>query len=184
MTSSRSSGFDVGLREPAVGVDVRPLHAGDRPSLEQLLRASHTFTPEEVETALEVIDDTLGGDPDYFVNVLESGEIVGYECHGPVPLTVGTFDLYWIVVDPGAQKRGYGRVLLAAAEKDIERRGGRLLLIETSSQASYEATIRFYKRAGYRQEARIHNFYRPGDDKLIFAKDLASEDASRRTTSE
>ena len=46
------------------------------------------------------------------------------------------------------------------------------MLIETSSQESYAPTLNFYKRNGYRIEACIHNFYRPGDDKLVFAKDL------------
>ena len=150
---------------------MRPLHAADRPQIEALLRASHNFTPSEVVTALEVIDDALSGDPEYIVNVL--ADVSGFECHGPVPLTDGTFDLYWIVVDPKAQKRGFGRLLLQAAEADVARRGGRLLLIETSSQESYAPTINFYKRNGYRLEATVHNFYRPGDDKLIFARDLA-----------
>ncbi len=147
----------------------------DRPAIEALLRASANFTADEVATALEVIDEALAGDPDYIVTVLETeiGEVGGYECHGPTPLTIGTFDLYWIAVDPRAQKRGYGRILLRGAEDDTRNRGGRLLLIETSSQASYDATIRFYKRAGYRLEARIQDFYKPGDDKLIVAKNIA-----------
>ena len=49
---------------------------------------------------------------------------------------------------------------------------GRLLLIETSSQESYGDTIRFYEKSGYPLVARIKGFYRPGDDKLIFAKEL------------
>lgn len=167
--TSRPSGFDVRSAQ-----QVRPLHAADRPQIEALLRASHNFTPSEVATALEVIDEALGGDPEYIVNVLANGQISGYECHGPVPLTDGTFDLYWIVVDPRAQKRGFGRLLLRAAEEDVVRRGGRLLLIETSSQESYAPTINFYKRNGYRVEATVHDFYRPGDDKLIFAKTLES----------
>ncbi len=173
MTGQRS-GFDVGLRSEA-GLQVRALRREDRPPIEALLRASKNFTPQEVETALEVIDDTLAGDPEYIVFVVENekGDVAGYECHGPTPLTLGTFDLYWIAVDPSAQKRGYGRRLLRAAEEDVAARGGRLLLIETSSQESYDATIRFYKRAGYRLEARIGDFYKPGDDKLIFAKNLS-----------
>ena len=168
------SGFDVGLRSDTA-LTVRTLRAEDRPAIESLLRASPNFTPHEVETALEVIDDALAGDPEYIVSVVESenGAVAGYECHGPTPLTQGTFDLYWIAVDPSAQKRGYGRRLLRAAEEDVVARGGRLLLIETSSQESYDATIRFYRRAGYRLEARIADFYKPGDDKLIFAKNVS-----------
>ena len=54
---------------------------------------------------------------------------------------------------------------------------GRLLLIETSSQESYGATIRFYEKSGYPLAARIKGFYRPGDDKLIFAKELGAGDS-------
>jgi hypothetical protein len=47
-----------------------------------------------------------------------------------------------------------------------------MILIETSSQESYGATVRFYKHNGYHQAARIKNFYRIGDDKLVFQKEL------------
>ncbi len=46
-----------------------------------------------------------------------------------------------------------------------------MLLIETSSQATYARTVDFYRRNGYAQEARVRNFYRVGDDKLIFLKE-------------
>jgi ribosomal protein S18 acetylase RimI-like enzyme len=173
VTSQRSSGFDVGVRPETL---IRSLRAEDRPAIEGLLRASPNFIPEEVETALEVIDDALAGDPDYIIYVLENaaGDVAGYECHGATPLTLGTYDLYWIAVDPRVQHRGYGRKLLQAAEDDVARRAGRLLVIETSSQEHYASTIQFYKRAGYRLEARIHGFYKPGDDKLVFVKNIGS----------
>jgi ribosomal protein S18 acetylase RimI-like enzyme len=155
---------------------IRSLRVEHRPAIESLLKASSNFNPEEVDTALEVNDDALTGDPDYIIYVLENaaGDVAGYECHGATPLTMGTYDLYWIAVDPRVQHRGYGRKLLQAAEEDVVRRGGRLLVIETSSQEHYASTIQFYKRAGYRLEARIHDFYKTGDDKLVFVKSLGS----------
>ena len=83
--------------------------------------------------------------------------------------------MYWIVVDPAAQKKGIGRYLLEYVEREIKKQGGRMLLIETSSQESYGATIRFYERSGYQLAARIKDFYRIGDDKLVFSKVLDSE---------
>ena len=49
-----------------------------------------------------------------------------------------------------------------------------MLLIETSSQETYGGTIQFYERTGYELVGKIPEYYKPGDDKLIFAKRLAS----------
>jgi len=94
----------------------------------------------------------------------------GFACYGPIPLTQGVYDLYWIVVDPAYQKKGNGRYLLGYVEREVKKQGGRMLLIETSSQESYVATTRFYERNGYQLAARIKDFYRIGDDKLVFSK--------------
>ncbi|HEY8021902.1 MAG TPA: GNAT family N-acetyltransferase [Thermoanaerobaculia bacterium] len=155
---------------------IRAIAPADRGRLLEIVTAVGNFTPAEVETAMEVIDEGLAGSGrgDYYLNVLEDdGRVVGYECHGPTPLTDGTYDLYWIAVDPTSQGGGRGRALLAHAEEDVRRRRGRLLLIETSSQESYNATKRFYERSGYPLVARIPDFYRLGDDKLIYAKYLS-----------
>ncbi len=89
-----------------------------------------------------------------------------------MPLTQGAYDLYWIAIDPAFQGRGFGSHLLSYVETDVLRRGGRMILIETSSQESYGATIRSYEHSGYQLVARIKNFYRVGDDKLVFSKEL------------
>ncbi len=158
---------------------IRPLEAGDRQRIADMVASTGKFNDEEVATALELVDDALreGEASGYIFGVLEevSGgpAVKGYACYGPTPLTQGVYDLYWIVVDPVAQGKGLGRLLTRYVERDVIRRGGRMLLIETSSQESYVPTVRFYERTGYQLAARIRNFYRIGDDKLIFSKDLA-----------
>jgi ribosomal protein S18 acetylase RimI-like enzyme len=57
-------------------------------------------------------------------------------------------------------------------EEKIRRRGGRLLVIETSSQESYGDTRAFYERIGYTFAARLPDYYDEGDDKLIYLKQL------------
>ncbi len=156
---------------------VRPLEARDRGRIAEIVRATGKFSPAECDVALELVDEALarGEESGYLVHVFEDeGKVQGYVCFGPTPLTQGTWDLYWIAVDPESQGRGAGRALLAFAEDSVRRRGGRLLLIETSSQESYGATVRFYERAGYTLEARIRDFYKPGDDKLVFVRQLGS----------
>lgn len=75
-------------------------------------------------------------------------------------------------MDPTAQGRGIGHALLARVEAEVQARGGRLLLIETSSTAPYAPARRFYEASGYHYEAVIHDFYTPGDDLIIFRKEL------------
>jgi ribosomal protein S18 acetylase RimI-like enzyme len=158
-------------------MQVRPLVAGDRERIAAILQATGHFTADEIATALELIDEWLntGERSGYWTYVAEDSAslaVLGYVCVGPVPLTEGSYDLYWIAVDPAAQGRGVGRRLLAAAEDVVRQHGGRLLFIETSSQQRYGATIRFYERADYTVAARIAHYYRPNDDKLVFVKDV------------
>jgi ribosomal protein S18 acetylase RimI-like enzyme len=157
---------------------IRLMEPCDRCQIEEVVISSEIFNPEEIATALELVDEALekGEESGYIIVVIEAGKehpkVQGYACYGPTPLTQGVYDLYWIVTDPTVHGKGFGRRLLEYVEGDIIKRGGRMLLIETSSQEAYGSTIRFYRRGGYEQVARIKNFYRIGDDKLVFSKEL------------
>jgi ribosomal protein S18 acetylase RimI-like enzyme len=54
----------------------------------------------------------------------------------------------------------------------LTARGERLLLVETSGLASFERTRAFYRKCGYNEEARIRDFYKAGDDKIVYRKGL------------
>jgi ribosomal protein S18 acetylase RimI-like enzyme len=157
-------------------VVVRPLAPRDRRAIQGIVTRTGNFTDAEIDVAMELVDEWLadGEASGYLTYVLtddESAEPVrGYVCFGPAPMTEGTFDLYWIAVDPDDQGRGFGGRLLRVAEEEVRARGGRLLLIETASQAAYAPTIRFYERSGYTVVSRIPDYYRRGDDKLVFEK--------------
>ena len=159
---------------------IRPLVAADRSGIFRILENAGNFTPAEVGIALELIDEwlELGEHSGYLTYVLEArdpekSEVLGYVCFGPTPLTESTFDLYWIAVDKSKHRGGVGKRLLKFSEEEVLRRGGKMLLIETSSQETYGGTIQFYERTGYELVGKIPEYYKPGDDKLIFAKRLA-----------
>jgi ribosomal protein S18 acetylase RimI-like enzyme len=148
--------------------------AADKPALMRILRNTPEFKPFEVVVAEEVIDSYLN-DPraGYFTLVAEDGgKIAGYICYGETPVTIGTWDIYWVAVDPTKRGRGIGKLLSEAVETAIKKAGGRLAIIETSSTPLYENTRKFYERRGYEPVARIPDFYMPGDDKLILRKKL------------
>jgi ribosomal protein S18 acetylase RimI-like enzyme len=87
-------------------------------------------------------------------------------------LTEGAYDLYWIAVNPKVRRGGVGRALLAATEVAIRNLGGRLLIVETSGLPVYEPTRGFYLATGYTLEATLKDFYKDGDDLVIFTKHL------------
>jgi ribosomal protein S18 acetylase RimI-like enzyme len=154
---------------------LRDLGPADREAIGRILRDVGVFRPEEVAVGLELVDETLHPGPatDYRWKVAErAGAVVGFACYGPVPLTEGTFDLYWIAVAPPARGTSVAERLDRAATEDVRRAGGRWLLAETSSTPAYAAAHRFYQKQGYRLLERIADFYRPGDDRLTFGKRL------------
>ena len=109
----------------------------------------------------------------YFKKLVEEGsqgEILGYICYGKAPLTDAVYDLYWIVVHPDYWSRGPGSALLLRAEDEVKHLKARLLLIETSSLSSYARPRSFYLKHGYRELARVPDYYAVGDHKLIFGK--------------
>jgi ribosomal protein S18 acetylase RimI-like enzyme len=132
------------------------------------------FRPDEVATAVELLDAALAGDDDYrLIGAFDdAGELTGYACWGPTPGTTGTYDLYWIVVERRRQGAGVGSRLLAHVEAELRAADGRLVVVETSSRADYAPTRAFYERRGYTRAATIPGYYAPGDDLVIYLKDL------------
>jgi GNAT superfamily N-acetyltransferase len=169
-----------------VPIELRELRASDRAPLERILRATGLFHDEEMAVALELIDHGLSGareEPTSYrfrVAVQPEGRLLGYVCFGLAPLSDGVFDVYWLAVDPTQQGGGIGTVLLRVAEEEVARRGGRMLLIETGGKASYAQTRAFYEKHGYRELARIPDFFRIGDDKVIFGRAMGVRPSEAR----
>jgi D-alanine-D-alanine ligase-like ATP-grasp enzyme/ribosomal protein S18 acetylase RimI-like enzyme len=161
---------------PAAGAVFRDgLRPGDRAAVERLVRATGFFSEAEVAVALELCDAVAekGESSGYsFVFAERGGAVVGYACYGPVPATAATWDLYWIVVHPGAQGGGLGRALGTEVERRVRALGGARLFAETSGRPQYRPTRRFYESAGYEREAVFRDFYGPGDDKCVYVRVL------------
>ncbi|MGE5893291.1 MAG: N-acetyltransferase family protein [bacterium] len=147
----------------------------DRDAVRELLGSTGFFSPREIEVAAELIDDRLtkGGSSEYlFIFAEIDRKPGGYICYGPITMTEGRFDLYWIAVHSGMQGRGIGTLLLTEAERHIDSLNGNYLFSETSSRGIYEPTREFYRKQGFREVARVPQFYADHDDKVIFMKRL------------
>ena len=161
---------------------LRPVGPAQRAPLERLTAATGLFGPDEVAIAVELLDDALAGDDDYrFLGAYAGDALVGYAAWGPTPGTRGTYDLYWIVVDPGWQGRGVGTELLRAVEHELAAAQARLLVVETSSRPAYAATRAFYERRGYTAAARLPGYYAPGYDLVVYLKDVTHGVLARAT---
>jgi ribosomal protein S18 acetylase RimI-like enzyme len=141
--------------------------------------ATGVFRPAEVEVALEVFDDTVARPGrDYFgLGAFDGDRLLGFALYGATPCTVATWDLYWIVVDPTMHRQGVGRQLMQETEDEIRRRGGRLIVVETSSRSEYAATRAFYETLRYARTAQIADYYAPDDDLIVYTKLLSSPNA-------
>jgi ribosomal protein S18 acetylase RimI-like enzyme len=154
---------------------IRPVRREDREPLLRIIRETRVFSEDEAGIAAELIDAaTLNPEQqDYIINVYDDGAVQGYYCAGPTPATVGTFDLYWIAVSPAKHGSGIGKILMRHAEELVASRGGRLVIVETSSREDYTPTRKFYLAVGYEEVARIRAYYKPGDDLVVYGKYLS-----------
>ncbi len=153
---------------------IRGLRTTDIARLTDILAATEVFTHDEIIIAVElmtaVVTDAQQKDYVIFVAADDAQTPVGYICIGPTPATHGTYDLYWIAVDPTRYGTGDALLLLRAGEAYIRERNGALIIVETSSTAKYERTRAFYMKYGYAELARIREYYRPGDDLIVYGK--------------
>ncbi|MCU0553578.1 MAG: GNAT family N-acetyltransferase [Syntrophales bacterium] len=146
--------------------------------MRDIVASTGLFRPDEIGIAVELVEERLRVGPAsgyHFIFAEREGRVLGYSCYGPVPLTLQSYDLYWIAVRKDVQGTGIGRMLLERSEAAVIELGGRRVYIETSSKAMYRDTRRFYELNGYRAEATLKEFYSPGDHKVIYVKALSSE---------
>jgi GNAT superfamily N-acetyltransferase len=147
----------------------------DPPRIRELVSSTGVFSRVEVDCAVELADERLAKGPAsgyHFVFAEYDGKVQGYTCYGPIALTLGSYDLYWIAVDRSTQGRGLGRALLEKTEELIRQENGRRVYIETSTRPPYAPTRAFYLRTDYQLAVVLDDFYAAGDGKAIYVKAL------------
>ena len=153
---------------------IRKIEPTDRERLLEVVRVTKNFSDDELAIAEELVEIVLSqpDQKDYYGFVCEAsdGVVAGFLLIGPTPATAGTYDMYWIVVDPAYQGQGVAQALDEQAMKFVRERNGYWLIAETSSQPSYERSRAFYVKQGYSVLARIPDYYKPNDDLIIFGK--------------
>jgi ribosomal protein S18 acetylase RimI-like enzyme len=155
---------------------IRKLLNTDRNKIKNILVDTKNFNEDEITIAMELVDlylnDPNQKDYEIFADTDDGETINGYVCVGPRPLTNGTYDLYWIAVNPNVQSKGIGSKLIAYIENYLKGKQVRLILIETSGKLSYEKERKFYEKNLYDKIVEIKDFYNVGDSLVIYGKYL------------
>lgn len=154
-------------------ITLRPAVPSDQDQLCVLVRTIDNFSPEEQQLAQEVIHSGLGPEQhDYhiLVGVDRDRRLAGFICYGPIPISIQRWDLYWIAVAPHQSRRGIGTLLLQGMEQQLG--AGERVYVDTSSTAGYLKARSFYEQHGYHVACVLPDFYRVGDDKIVYCKDL------------
>jgi len=149
--------------------------SGDRESVRRLCELSGFFSAEEVDMAVELVEEHLakGVASGYHFLFAQHGDtVLGFACYGPIPGTESSWDLYWIAVEEKKRGQGLGRKLQAEVERRTALLGGRRLYAWTSSRDQYHPTRKFYERLGYSLEATLRDYYKPGEHLAIYVKRL------------
>jgi ribosomal protein S18 acetylase RimI-like enzyme len=161
---------------------IRPIIPQDKEKLFRLLTQRGTFNEKEIEVAMEVIEDSLlyPEKEEYytFCALNDTDELAGFICFGPIPMTDGCYDLYWIAVDEKFSRNGVGEKLLEKMEDFAMSEKARRIYSDTSSTDPYAAARFFYKKHGFDVIAVLDDFYRNGDHKMIFMKNLNRDKVS------
>lgn len=160
-------------------INIREVEAKDKVAIESIIRSNKNFTDEERYCAAELLDiylkDRAKGEYIFVCAVDKTDKPLGYVCYGKTPFTDSVYDMYWIAVDPQWQGKRVGKMLVKHLENILKHENARMIIAETSSQPAYEKTRLFYEKAGFKETSRIRDFYRVGDDKIVYIRPLKGE---------
>jgi GNAT superfamily N-acetyltransferase len=154
---------------------IRAATVDDVSAVREIAIATGLFDEEswpDVEGVM--VDSVRGALGDHSWIVLEKPDVgvVAAAYFAPEPFSNQMWNLYFLGVLPGRQGDGSGGALIGYVEGVLREKGERVLIIETSGVDSFEPTRAFYRNRGFDEEARIREFYGPGDDKVVFWKAL------------
>lgn len=150
---------------------VRPVQKQDLPALKSIIDETDLFPSDMLDG---MTDGYFNNDAEelWFACMRGDGAPAGLVYAKPEQLTEGTWNALLLAVRPDHQRSGVGRELMTHLEGVLKGHGHRLLLVETSGNDEYAGTRAFYQRVGYEEEGRVRDFYRAGEDKVIYRKQL------------
>ena len=150
---------------------IRKVRKEDIQYLKDVLNSIELFPSEMLEDMISDFFNNPDTEEIWFTATENNIPIsIGY-C-APEKLTDGTFNLYAIGVKSDIQGNGVGKTMMKYLEEQLKQKGHRILIVETSGSADFELTRKFYESLEYGKEAVIRDFWKAGDDKVVYWKKL------------
>lgn len=152
-------------------VKIRPVIEEDALAIGEIAERSGLFPahllPEIVRPYLEGSDDAV------WICATDGRAVIGFAFAELEALTDGTWNLRAIGVHPNHRRRRVASTLLESLEQALRHRDIRLLVIDTSDSEDQLGARRLYKLTGYREEARVGDFWAVDVAKVTFSKRLS-----------
>ena len=152
-------------------MDIRHMQASDIPALQSVLDQTELFPSEMLP---DMASGFLKSDvpEDLWLACEAEGVAIGFCYARPEMLADGACNMLAIAVHPDQQGKGVGAALTKQMEQTLRQSKQRVVIVDTSGTDAFADTRAFYTKNGYTEEARIRDFWAPGDDKVIFWKRL------------
>jgi ribosomal protein S18 acetylase RimI-like enzyme len=148
---------------------IKPTTKEDIPALQ--IVAAQTVFPGELLP--EMIAAALAGESEaIWLTCHLDGSAVGFCYTVPEQMADRTWNMLALAVQPDLQGKGFGTAMIEAVEYQLRNSNQRILIVDTSGTDDFALTRKFYALNGYEEEARIRDFWAPGDDKVTFRKAL------------
>ncbi|MBL0009551.1 MAG: GNAT family N-acetyltransferase [Saprospiraceae bacterium] len=150
---------------------IRAVTSADIDGLKKVADSSGLFPSEYLD---EMISDYFSNPEtqDIWFAYIDNDKTAAIGYCVPEKLTDGTYNLLAIGVSQDSQRIGIASQMMNYIEQLLKQKHGRILIVETSSDDAQIGARNFYKKIGYTQAAVIKDFWKDGEDKIVFWKKL------------
>jgi len=143
--------------------DPRPLQPEDSQATRVLLMGALGITPY-IDRALEVLElAERGNDPEHRALVIaRDGTVAALALFGTIAGTAHGARVHTAVLAPGVEIEDVGMRLLDAVASAVRGLGADFLLAELPDDPALGTTLALLRQHGFRDEARVPDFFRDG----------------------
>ena len=140
----------------------RSLAQGDAEAVRALVLGTIGVTPY-VDRVLEIAKASDGSDPENHALITErDGTVAALALFGPVAGAEGVWHLRALLLAPRIEVRDVGGAIVDAVTTYVQQRKARFLIAELPADPAIGASLSLLRARGFRQEARIPDFFRDG----------------------